>query len=50
MRKKYVCPKCKAVVHSEKELEYCICGGKYELMSWENISEVFNDMFGGKRK
>ena len=26
----FKCPKCGAVVHSEKELKFCICGGKYQ--------------------
>ncbi len=48
--KKYVCPKCKSTVHSDKNPEYCVCGGKYE-QEWDinKAYEMFADMFGGKK-
>ena len=37
---KYECPNCHAVVHSDKKLEYCVCGWKYE----EDYKQMFHDM------
>ena len=39
---KYVCPKCRAVIHSNKKPEYCVCGGKYKT-----AVEEFNDLMNG---
>lgn len=36
---KYVCPKCKIAVDSEKKLTYCICGGKYQTVL-PGLSEI----------
>lgn len=45
--KDYICPKCKSVVHSRIELEYCICGGKYAIHWFNELHEMFNNIFGG---
>jgi hypothetical protein len=46
-REKYVCPKCKSVVHSKARPEYCICGGKYEI---GDLMQTLHDMFKEKNK
>lgn len=45
---KYVCPKCHTTVESNKELEYCVCGGKYQpnvsdLLDSLGLSDVFRE-------
>lgn len=42
--KDYICPKCKSVVHSRVKLEYCICGGKYDINLFE---QMLHDACGG---
>ena len=37
----YVCPKCKQPIESSVELEYCVCGGKYN-----DPVQTLKDVFG----
>jgi len=41
--KKYTCPKCHAVVYSDKKPVYCVCGGKYRTI----FDDFKNLGFGG---
>jgi hypothetical protein len=41
---RFKCPKCKTVVETDKKIEFCVCGGKYET----EIPQFFEDIFRGK--
>ncbi len=47
---RYECPKCHAVIHSDKNPVYCICGGKYKTIR-EKVDQFIEgcglgDVFG----
>ena len=48
---KLQCPKCKTVIETEKMLEFCICGGKYEKqLNLPAFEDMLNMMGLGKEK
>lgn len=38
----YDCSKCGTIVHSEKKLEFCICGCKYAERLFQEIHDIFS--------